>query len=247
MKIIDAFWDRKNTGLNTCEILFGERDIFQMYLDANVESKYDFSVVKIPVGNLRLVHQMEDNGYRYLENQMLISFEVDQLEEINQKWQRLLPGFTYNLLKELEGINSIIGEVNNKMFENDRFSLDPYWRTNVSSLRYTNWIRDMFEKKGTNFYLMKKNNEPVGFFTIKHISEHICNCPIAGIYSKFKSHGYFFALAWFWLEESKKLGYKKLLTSISTNNKAIHSFLSKVFFFRVNEILIVLRKRLNPE
>lgn len=244
MVITNAIWDTKNTGLKTCEILFEAYDTFQTYLDADIEKKYDFSVIKIPVGNLGIVHKMEDYGYRYLENQITISFEVDQLEEISGKWKRSLSGLTYDPISEIGQIESIIKEVDNKMFENDRFSLDPSWDANISSLRYVNWIRDIFEKKIANFYLMRKEGNDIGFFTIKHISKLISSCPIAGIYNDYKSHGYFFGLAWFWLEESRKLGYKKLVTSISTNNKAIQSFLSKVFSYRVDETLIVLRKRL---
>ena len=47
MVITNAIWDTKNTGLKTCEILFEANDSFQTYLDAEIEKKYDFSVIKM--------------------------------------------------------------------------------------------------------------------------------------------------------------------------------------------------------
>ncbi|MCJ7448908.1 MAG: hypothetical protein MUO72_14575 [Bacteroidales bacterium] len=242
MKLVNTDWEEKNTGLKTCEIIFEKEDKYQLYLDANIEERYDFSVIKIPVGNLGLVHQMEDAGYRYLENQMIISFEVDQLGKVDLKWQRFLSGFSYFLITEGDQINSILKEVSNEMFENDRFSLDPFWAGRISSLRYVNWIKEMYDKRCTQFYIMKKNECDVGFFSLKTVTKQISSCPIAGIYKKYKSHGYFFPLAWFWLKESNRRGDKKLIATISANNKPIHSFLSKVFSFRVDETLIVMRK-----
>lgn len=245
MRLINALWEENITGLKTCEIIFEKGDRLQTYLDSTAEERFDFCVVKIPAGDLNLVHQMEDIGYRYLENQITISFEADQTEKIDKKWGRLLAGFTYSLVTTEEQIESILAEVNSKMFENDRISLDPYFTNHVSSKRYTGWIKEMYEKNNADFYIMKKCNEDAGFFSIKNVSAKVCNCPIAGIYNKFKAHGYFFALTWFWLTESKKSGYMKLQTSISTNNTAIHSFLSKIFFFRIDETMIVLRKLIN--
>ncbi len=89
MKIVNAYWDEKISGYKTCEILFEKHDTYQDYLNAEIERNFKFSVVKIPIGNLKLVHQLEDFGYRYLENQLFLSFNVEQLEYLNLKWNRL--------------------------------------------------------------------------------------------------------------------------------------------------------------
>ena len=99
MKILNAYWDERITGLKTCEIIFEKGDTYQMYLDSAVEETFHFSVIKIPVSDLKLVHQMEEIGYRYLENQITISLEVDQTEKIDQKWKRFLSGFSYYLVQ----------------------------------------------------------------------------------------------------------------------------------------------------
>lgn len=242
MKVINAHWEEKNTGLKTCEIIFEKGDSLQNYLNAKVESNFKFSVVKIPVGDLRLVHQLEDLGYRYLENQIQLTFDVRQAAEINLKWTRLLNGFSCKLLATREELDSVLAEVSHKMFETDRFSLDPFWQQDLSSKRYQNWIKELFESGSAKFYVIVRDGKEIGFFSIKEESKSINNCPIAGIYNKYKSAGYIFVLTWFWLLKSKEMGCRKLTASISSNNRVMLSSISKVFSFRIRDTYIVLRK-----
>lgn len=242
MNITDARWDEKITGLTTCEIIFEKEDTFQIYLDASIESNFHFSVVKIPIGNLRLVHQLEDFGYRYLENQLVLSFNTDQLEHIKSIWNRLFNGFSYKLLTTKEEIASVNNQVNDNMFEADRFSQDPYWSSEISSKRYVNWIDELFGTSRVNFYAMIKQGREVGFFAIKNESQKTNSCPIAGIYNQFKSSGYIFVLVWDILVISREMGVNKFVTSISSNNRNLLSSFSKIFNFKVNDTFIVLRK-----
>ncbi|TAL65414.1 MAG: hypothetical protein EPN88_09625 [Bacteroidetes bacterium] len=242
MNLIDAEWDEKISGLKTCEILFEKSDSFKTYLDADIEKNVKFSVVKIPVGNLKLVHQLEDIGYRYLENQMVLSFNVEQLEQINSIWERLFKGFSYKLLTTREELVSITNQVSDKMFEADRYSQDPFWTDDLSSRRYVNWIYELFEKSQVRFYEMIKNGRKVGFFAIKNESEKSNSCPIAGIYNQYKFSGYIFVLVWYILIISREMGVNKFVTSISSNNRNLLSSFSKIFHFKVNETFIVLRK-----
>jgi hypothetical protein len=242
MKIINAIWEKRNTGLTTCEIVFEKADTFQTYLDSHIENDYQFSVVKIPVGDLMLVHQLEDFGYRYLENNLVLSLEANQLDDINPLWKRLLKGFSCKLLTTNEELASVLHEVENNMFNTDRYSLDPFWPDNISSKRYSNWIKDLFESGIAQFYVIVKDEKEIGFFSIKKESQNINSCPIAGIFNSYKSAGYIFVLTWFWLVKSRETEIKKLITSISSNNRVMLSSLSKVFAFRICDTFIVMRK-----
>jgi hypothetical protein len=241
MNIVDAYWDKKISGLKTCEILFGKEDTFQTYLDAGIEKNFQFSVVKIPIGNLGIVHQFEDIGYKYLENQLCLSFNVDQLEWINSKWTRLFNGFTYKLLSTGEELAMVTAQVSDNMFEADRYSQDPFWTEDLSSKRYVNWITELFDLK-VRFYTMIKNGTEVGFFAINSESGKTNSCPIAGIYNQYKFSGYIFVLVHDILAISKDGGANKFVTSISSNNSNLLSSFSKIFNFKVNDIHIVLRK-----
>lgn len=242
MLIIDANWEERNTGFKTGEIIFEQGDSFNSYLDSDIENRFQIIVVKIPVGDLKLVHQMEDIGYRYLENQMVLSFEVNQIDNVNPKWERLLKGSDCKLLTTREEINFLLNEIKGNMFESDRISLDPFWGKGTSAKRYISWITDLYEKGTARFYGISHYGEQIGFFSMKKESGKIQSCPIAGIYNKYKSSGYIFVLTYYWLLQSKKFGTKRLITSVSSNNRNILSSLSKIFYFRINETNIVLRK-----
>lgn len=247
MKVINAIWDEINTGLKTCEIVFEKNDTYQTYLDAYIEKDFRLSTVKVPAGNLILVHQMEENGYRYLENQIQISFDNSQTDYLNRSWLRLLNGFICHPVTTSGELDLIVEEVSRKMFETDRYSLDPCFSgTDVPSKRYISWMRDLFTKGNALFFTIERQGTPTGFFSMKQESESSCSCPIAGIYNRYKSAGYIFVLTWFWMLKSKELGARKLITSVSSNNRQILSSLSKVFSFRIDEIKIVLRKFIDP-
>ncbi len=243
MRIINAIWDQVNTGLRTCEIIFEKNDTFQTYFDADIEKDYQLSVVKVPAGDLELVHQLEENGYRYLENQMVLSFDISQFDDINPSCERLLKGFTCYQVKTYDEQAFIIEEISKNMFETDRFSLDPYFsESDTSSKRYANWIDHLFKEGKTLFFTIVREGARAGFFTMKQESKNIYRCPIAGIYNNYKSSGLIFVLTWFWLKKGREFGGNKLITSVSSNNRDILSSLSKIFSFRINEIRIVLRK-----
>lgn len=242
MKVINATWDEKVTGLKTCEVLFEKGDTVESYLNAGLENDFRFIVTKIPVNDLKLVHELESNGFRYLENQMKLSFDVSQLDRIEPSWKRLLNGFRCEPVTSVEGFSVINSEVRDRMFETDRFTLDPFWQSGISSLRYKNWIRELYESEDARFYIIVHNEIRVGFFVVKGESKNVNICPIAGIFNKYKGAGYIFALTWFWLDISRKAGDKKVITSVSSNNRVILSSLSKAFTFRISNTSIVLRK-----
>lgn len=109
------------------------------------------------------MHKFEDNGFRYLENQLCLSFKTDQLERINSIWHRLFEGFEYKLVTTDPEISSIAEQVSSKMFEADRYSLDPLWEKDYSSPRYANWINSLYRSEDVHFYIMVRKGTEVGF------------------------------------------------------------------------------------
>lgn len=242
MKVTDTVWEKNNIGLRSCEVFFSRNDKIESYNASDIERDYQYSVVKVPVGNLKLVHDLESIGYRYLENQFQISFEIGQATDLKRAWSRDISGFSLFRVHETSDFMIISGEISRGLFKDDRFTLDPLWNEVVSARRYVNWINDLFYRQGALFYILREDDKNLGFFSLQPLEKDWCGCPIAGIFNNVKNNGYFFVLTLLWFEESRKLGFKKLRTSISSNNKSIHSFLCRYFPFRVDETLIVMRK-----
>ncbi|MGD0343309.1 MAG: hypothetical protein ABSA76_16540, partial [Bacteroidales bacterium] len=120
MKIIDAKWEERNTGLKTCEIIFNTEDTIKDYLDAKVEDKFDYFVVKIPNGNLKLIHDFENIGFRYMEMQFCISVDSGEIDKIDKKWDRIIKETSYKRLESNEDIKILLNQIGSGMFKNDR-------------------------------------------------------------------------------------------------------------------------------
>ena len=167
---------------------------------------------------------------------------MGQIGHINSTWHRLLNGFSYKLLTTKNEIDNVTKQVNEKMFEADRYSLYPFWTGDQSSQRYVNWIYELFNTNQAKLYSMIKNNRKAGFFSIRNESQTTNSCPIAGIYNQYKFSGYIFVLVWYILIISQEMGVNKFVTSISSNNRNLLSSFSKIFTFKVKDTFIVLRK-----
>ena len=78
MKIINAHWEERNTGMKVLEIVFNRKDKLKVFIDLIIEEKFDYIVAKVPGGKTELIHELENSGYRLLENQIQISVKVEE-------------------------------------------------------------------------------------------------------------------------------------------------------------------------
>ena len=78
MKIVEATWERRNFGRDAWEITLGREDLadVEKTLAALRDSRFAgaYVCVKMPVGNLKMLHALEDDGFRFLETQLSRSF-----------------------------------------------------------------------------------------------------------------------------------------------------------------------------
>ena len=80
MKIIKATWENRNLGCDAYEIKIEWKDFknFQEVIDEL--KRQDFSgayvTVKMPVGNLKTLHALEDAGFRFMETQFSLKLDL---------------------------------------------------------------------------------------------------------------------------------------------------------------------------
>lgn len=136
MKVLDAFWGVRNSGLTTCEIVFEKDDSIDEYLAANIEKTFQYSVVKIPSDNFKLLHNLEDFGYKYIETQFNVCVATSEIDKIDKKWERVLEGTGYQRLRSDQDFGIIVSNIRDGMFNRHRVSLDEKLGKETSSLRY---------------------------------------------------------------------------------------------------------------
>jgi hypothetical protein len=87
VKIINAFWEERNLGLKVCELIFNADDSVDLSILREEEKLYDYLVAKIPSGSNRIIHDLENEGFRYLENQQVFQFYSNEYLNLNKSWK----------------------------------------------------------------------------------------------------------------------------------------------------------------
>lgn len=213
MKVIDAFWEKRNLGVSTAEVIIEQNDdlsIVDMELD-RLDKQY--IVCKAISTRTDILQLLQKKGFTYIEDQ--IEFEHD-LHEIsrNKVMQRLYNSLDYRIMDQNE-IDFLYSEVLKGMFDSDRISLDPFFNKEISAIRYKNWIEDLIHN-GAIPYVFSYKGEHAGFMILKKVDESTYRSVLGGGYSKYRRTGFGIVLKE--MEITKSLGGKKVTAAVSTNN-----------------------------
>jgi len=242
MKVIDAFWEIRNSGLTTCEIFFEKGDLFSDYLVAGIEQKFKYSVVKIPSDNLTLLHKLEDFGYNYIETQFNICVATSEYDRLDKKWNRIIKNTGIEKANSLDDIEIILSNIQSGMFQCDRISLDNKLGKETSAKRYINWIKDLSEESGTEIYYLLKCRKKVGFFIIHDRLNNSLDSVMAGVFNEYQGQGLSVAIIYFYLKLAKARNARNVFTSFSSNNMPMLNSFTKTVSFKTLNVFYVLRK-----
>lgn len=242
MKIVNAFWEERNTGLKTCEIIFNEGDTIEDFLIKKTDIEFQYSVVKIPSNNLRLLHELEDIGYKFIETQFCISVDTCEIDSFNKKWDRIIENTDIERIKDPDDLEFLLVKIREGMFKSDRISLDEKFGEKYSSLRYTNWIKDIFNDESYEIYFLLKHSKRAGFFVINRVSAREMKSTIAGIFNDHKGRGLSVALIYCYLKLALINNAKSVITSFSSNNLQMLNTFTRTVAFKTTSVYYVLRK-----
>ena len=213
MKVIDAFWEERNLGKTTAEIMIDYSD----YLDSISEElkKVDkqYIVCKVASGRSDVLYYLQNEGYMYIEDQIELEHDLHEVNR-NRVMQRLYDSLDYRVMNQ-EDIDNLYEEISKGMFDSDRISLDPCFDKIISANRYKNWIRDMLDKDAIP-YVFSYKGEPAGFIILITADKRTYRSVLGGGYLKFRKSGLGIVVKE--MEIVKSLGGKKVTTAVSTNN-----------------------------
>jgi hypothetical protein len=247
MRVIDAYWEVRNSGLTTCEIVFEVGDSIDDYLASNVEKNFRYTVVKIPSDNLKLLHSLEAIGFEFIETQFNICVATTEIDKIDKKWFRVIDDTGYQKVRSNHDLDVILSNVGKGMFNRDRISLDEKLGKETSSLRYINWIKDIYKDTNAEIYYLTKHGKEAGFFIVREGAEKSIHSIIAGIFSKYQGHGLSIALIYYYLKLASERKAKSVFTSFSSNNIGMLNTFTKTVSFKTLNIFYVLRKLIDKK
>ena len=240
MQIINAFWEKRNLGLNVAEITIEGFDENISEIISTID-KNDYIVVKVPNSKISLIHELENYGFRFLETQFEVCHPIPKRLSIDPYIRRIIDRVKYQQIRDKEGLEKVLNKIDDIMFDTDRFYLDPAFDNSVSSLRYKNWIRYEFYNKSVFLASLIVEGDEIGFFLMTKIDDNKYSSTLAGIFSQFKNSGLGIAAIGkpiFWAYDNK---IDKILSRISSNNilsLKVHLELG----YKINNVLYVFRK-----
>lgn len=226
MKIIKATWENRNFGCDAYEITLDKKDLKDFDTTLKEIQSQDFTgayvTLKMPVGNLKALHALEDDGFRFMENALSFKIKTDSFV-IPSQYERIFSLFSYRIISSSsqEWDEIIDKHIRDDMFVSDRVYLDPMLPEGTSATRYKNWSRDLKNDENATFLLFykKSNSDPVGYLILKYDSdENSYDGPIGGIFSHVSYFGIGSLLLLAPLEFSNKKNAKYYYVHISSNN-----------------------------
>jgi len=185
---------------------------------------------------------LEENGYRYLENQFNIRVETKQIYNIEKTLEKKTLNLVLQKLELQDQLNIILEEVNKGLFLNDRFSIDPEFGIEYSSKRYKNWLKNIYNTDDQNVFYIKSNSTIIGFLSIDCTRRHTYKALIAGIFEKYQNIGYSTGLIYLYLKHALQNGAKGIETSLSGNNLKMLNLFSRIIEYKIVKNYSVFRK-----
>ena len=220
MKIIHAIWERKNLGMDAWEVMLDRKDMADISAIMEQLHAPEFAgcyvCVKLPVGDLHMIHALEDDGFRFLETQfhLVEALEKSDIMRYGESAghipveERVVP-------KTREEWGKIIEKITPGMFDTDRIALDPAFGPDVACQRYRNWCWDLFDNPKSVLHVSSLEGEDIGFGIAVLIQEpDVYDGVLGGIFEAGKGCGMGVCIV-------RSGGKGKLKTTVSSNNVAM--------------------------
>ena len=219
MKIVEATWERRNFGRNVWEITLGREDMADV--EKTLVALHDncfagaYVCVKMPVGNLKMMHALEDDGFRFLETQLSLMdrFKADDILGLCEKANERIEFRTVE--KDEVAWERVIAKVVPEMFDTDRVSLDPELGPEIACTRYQNWMRDLRNDPRSELMVMLLNGQEIAF-NVDVVEGNTRHGILAGNFPEFKNTGYGMALI-----AGPREKQTKVRTAVSSNNPQV--------------------------
>jgi hypothetical protein len=159
--------------------------------------------------------------------------------DIPHKFDKYRDKLNYLLIKNKIGLNDVINNISEDLFNTDRISLDPEFNSHQSLIRYRNWIKNEYKKN--ELYEIVYCSKKIGFFMIKYIDNDSMDPVLASLYPRYKNFGLGFSIIELPIKVAIEKSVKFIETKVSSNNLPVVKLYIEYKYSIVN-INYVLRK-----
>jgi len=219
MKIIDAFWEKRNLDVDCIEINIHKQDnVSDLEEISNLLETAEYVVVKVPVAQMDINEYLTKLDFVFV--QVSINFQLNVKGAFLTPLQHRLNNVTSYIEMSKSDLSQLYIEMENGLFKTDRIFLDNQFTEKQAATRYINWIKDELAKT-TQIYKVVYKEYTIGFFTFKEVSENVYFPFLGGLYKKYSNSGLGFTIVRKQIEEALKRNGKSISTYASSNNPGI--------------------------
>lgn len=229
MKIVEATWEIRNLGRKAFEVELDRRDCRQIdkILAEFGDSRYAgaYVTVKLPAGDLTGVHALESAGFRFLETQLSIRFDLLRYSTPPGIQSLLSPVSIREIPHDPAAWREIADRVTPDLFATDRISLDPLFGPEVGCRRYRNWLLDLAERDDAHLFVFgAPDYSDVWYgFTLDRFDEAtgVLHGILGGVFPDCDKPGIGFSIYDASFRNDVCRGARTLVSAISSNNPAV--------------------------
>lgn len=244
MKIIDAFWEKRNLSIDTIEIVLDRSDTVQEVeesLKEILKRKDLYCVVKVPDNKFSYLQLLAKYHFCFIESQFELSLELKNYS-IPAEFEKFDKGLEYRLVVDDKDIFRIEDEIKKGIFDTDRIAIDPCFGLKTSANRYVNWINDELSKRSKIFEIYFKQS-PISFFVLKPLGNNKYDSLLAGMYKDCPNLGLGFSIVSKPINELQIIKADRLVTHVSSNNLPVLRLYIK-FGFIISDVCSVMIKHI---
>ena len=163
MKIVDAFWEKRNLGLNCTEITVEADDDVEAVEKAVNENASEYTVVRVPACKSDAMFAMPRMGFTFVECLINLVHELKSTA-LTGIYKRFNDCMTYHSMSD-DDKKQLLNEIDKGIFETDRVFLDPFFPKELAAKRYVNWVGDEIAA-GTEVFKVCYRDKDIGFFYV---------------------------------------------------------------------------------
>ncbi|NOQ17373.1 MAG: GNAT family N-acetyltransferase [Methyloprofundus sp.] len=186
---------------------------FQLFVAWCSENKITFTSCQLLHSQINEALFLENRDFKFIElNYHPIIHNIELLE---------LPISNIDVSAAEKSDITLLANIAEKIFHNERFHTDPLIETSLANKRYRFWLENAFEQEHQKILKCTLNNEIIAFFVVEYPESNSCLWSLAGMLPEFQGKG-LGKQAWkAMLKYHKNEAINTVSTSISSHNTPV--------------------------
>ncbi len=216
MKVIDAYWEKRNLGVDTVEFEAEKNDTTEIIRQTIAANEKQYNVVKVPAGDFAIKNMLAELGYIYVESMFRLTHKM-KVPAVSPAIRRIADRITYMPMTD-DDIDTLFSELEKGIFKTDRIAIDPHFSVEIANKRYINWIKDEIARGNKVIKGMYEGNI-FTFSAYKVLDNNVFFAYLGGMFKEYLNCGLAVPATLKGVEYQLMQKPSRIVTYVSSNNR----------------------------